>query len=80
MTKSIICSIPSIIFLMISVNVHKETKAVCFFNFTKRPIVDDVKKYNLAISNLWRSMMDRPITTFGSTWKFSVRIGKCQLQ
>ena len=53
MTKSIICSIPSIIFLMISVNVHKETKAVCFFNFTKRPIVDDVKRFNLAISNLW---------------------------
>ena len=53
MTKSIICSIPSIIFLMISVNAHKETKAVCFFNFTKRPIVDDVKRFNLAISNLW---------------------------
>lgn len=48
-----ICSIPSIIFLMIGVNARKETKAVCFFNFTKRQIVYDVKRYNLAISNLW---------------------------
>lgn len=51
--KLIICSIPTFIFLMISVNARKETKAVCFFNFTKRPIVDDVKRFNLAISNLW---------------------------
>lgn len=53
MMKLIICSIPAFIFLMISVNARKETKAVCFFNFTKRPNVDDVKRYNLAISNLW---------------------------
>ena len=53
MMKLIICSIPSIIFLMIGVNARKETKAVCFFKFTKRPIVYDVKRYNLAISNLW---------------------------
>lgn len=51
--KLIICSIPTFIFLMISVNARKETKAVCFFNFTKRLIVDDVKRFNLAISNLW---------------------------
>lgn len=51
--KLIICSIPAFIFLMIGVNSRKETKAVCFFNFTKRPIVYDVKRYNLAISNLW---------------------------
>lgn len=49
--KLIICSIPTFIFLMISVNARKETKAVCFFNFYKRPIVDDVKRHNLAISN-----------------------------
>lgn len=51
--KLMICSIPTFIFLMLGVNARKETKAVCFFNFTKRPIVDDVKRFNLAISNLW---------------------------
>ena len=51
--KLIVCSIPTFIFLMISVNARKETKAVYFFNFTKRPIVDNVQRFNLAISNLW---------------------------
>ena len=49
----IIWSIVTVIFLGIGISCHKSNEAVGFFTGCKPPVVDDVKRYNKAVSKLW---------------------------
>lgn len=48
-----IWSIASIIFLGIGISCRKSKEAVGFFTFVKPPEVENIKKYNYAVSVLW---------------------------
>lgn len=49
----VIWSIVAAIFLSIGISCRKSSAAVGFFTFVKPPIVEDVKRYNNAVSILW---------------------------
>ena len=49
----IIWSIVTVIFLGISISCRKSNEAVGFFTGCKPPVVEDVKRYNKAVSKLW---------------------------
>lgn len=49
----IICSIAAFIFLLIGISARKSNEAVGFYTFVKKPVVNDTKKYNHAVSVLW---------------------------
>ena len=49
----IIWSIVAMLFVGIGISAYKSEKAVGFFTFAEPPIVNDVKKYNHAVSILW---------------------------
>ena len=49
----IIWSIIAALFLAIGISGLKAKEAVGFFTFVKAPLVNDVKKYNRAVSILW---------------------------
>ena len=49
----IIWSIVAIVFAGIGISAYKSENAVGFFTFVKPPVVNDVKKYNHAVSILW---------------------------
>lgn len=49
----IIWSIVAVIFLGIGISCRKSSEAVGFFTFVKPPIVENVERYNNAVSVLW---------------------------
>ena len=49
----IIWSIVTVIFLGIGISCRKSNEAVGFFTGCKPPVVEDVKRYNKAVSKLW---------------------------
>lgn len=49
----IIWSIVAILFVGMGISAYKSEKAVGFFTFVESPAVNDVKKYNHAVSILW---------------------------
>lgn len=49
----IIWSIVAAIFLGIGISCRKSSEAVGFFTFVKPPVVENVRKYNNAVSVLW---------------------------
>lgn len=49
----IIWSIVTVIFLGIGISCRKSNEAVGFFTGSKPPVVEDVKRYNKAVSKLW---------------------------
>ena len=49
----VVCSIVAVIFLAIGIGCRKSEEAVGFFTFVKPPVVEDVKRYNRAVSVLW---------------------------
>ena len=49
----IIWSIVTVIFVGIGISCHKSNEAVGFFTGCKPPVVEDVKRYNKAVSKLW---------------------------
>lgn len=49
----IIWSMVAVVFVGIGISAYSSEKAVGFFTFAKSPIVNDVKKYNHAVSILW---------------------------
>ena len=53
MIEFIIWSIVAVIFLGIGISCRKSSEAVGFFTFVKPPIVEDVERYNNAVSVLW---------------------------
>lgn len=51
----IIWSIAAIVFMMIGISAWKSKQEVGFFTFAKPPKMNDVVKYNHAVSKLWFS-------------------------
>ena len=49
----IIWSIVTVVFLGIGISCRKSDEAVGFFTGCKPPVVEDVKRYNRAVSKLW---------------------------
>lgn len=49
----IIWSIVAAIFLGIGISCRRSNEAVGFFTFVKPPVVDDIRRYNNAVSVLW---------------------------
>ena len=49
----IIWSIVTVVFLGIGISCRKSNEAVGFFTGSKPPVVEDVKRYNKAVSKLW---------------------------
>lgn len=49
----VICSIAAFIFLLIGISARRSNEAVGFYTFVKEPVVNDIKKYNHAVSVLW---------------------------
>lgn len=49
----VIWSIITVIFLGIGISCRKSNEAVGFFTGCKPPVVEDVKRYNSAVSKLW---------------------------
>lgn len=49
----VIWSIVAVIFLGIGISCRKSNEAVGFFTGCKPPAVEDVKRYNKAVSKLW---------------------------
>lgn len=49
----IIWSIVAIVFIGIGISAYKSEKTVGFFTFVESPVVNNVKKYNHAVSILW---------------------------
>lgn len=49
----IIWSIVTVIFLGIGISCRKSNEAVGFFTGCQPPVVEDVKRYNKAVSKLW---------------------------
>ena len=53
MIAFIIWSVVAAIFLGIGISCRKSSKPVGFFTFTNPPIVEDIKRYNNAVSAVW---------------------------
>lgn len=49
----IIWSIVAAIFLGTGISCRRSNEAVGFFTFVKPPVVDDIRRYNNAVSVLW---------------------------
>lgn len=53
MIAFIIWSVVAAIFLGIGISCRKSSEPVGFFTFTNPPIVEDIKRYNNAVSVVW---------------------------
>ena len=53
MIAFMIWSIVAVIFLGMGISCQKSGEAVGFFTFVKPPAVNDIRKYNHAVSMLW---------------------------
>lgn len=53
MIAFIVWSIVAAIFLGIGISCRRSNEAVGFFTFVKPPVVDDIRRYNNAVSVLW---------------------------
>lgn len=53
MIAFIIWSIVAVIFFGIGISCRRSNEAVGFFTFVKPPVVDDIRRYNNAVSVLW---------------------------
>lgn len=53
MVAFVIWSIVAVIFLGIGISCRKSSEAVGFFTFVKPPVIEDVERYNHAVSRLW---------------------------
>lgn len=49
----VICSIAAFIFLLIGISARKSNEAAGFYTFAQKPVVNDIKRYNHAVSILW---------------------------
>ena len=53
MIAFIIWSIVAVIFFGIGISCRRSNEAVGFFTFVKPPVIDDIRRYNNAVSVLW---------------------------
>lgn len=53
MIAFVIWSVVAVIFLGIGISCRKSSEPVGFFTFTNPPVVEDIKRYNNAVSEVW---------------------------